>query len=222
MFLYICGLVVLYYIVRWYRERERVPDRGNKYVFITGCDSGFGKLLTSHLDKCGFCVVAACLTEKGEEELKKSCSSRLSTVHLNVTKSESIDKAFAFIKNLVGEKGKELHCTLCLVLNKSTVSFMKYKNKTILCSAGLWALVNNAGVAVPSGPDDWLTLQDYENMLDVNLNGVIGVTLSILPLIKKARGRVVNVASVFGRISPFGGPYSVSKYGVEAFNDTLR
>ncbi|KAA0707866.1 Retinol dehydrogenase 7 [Triplophysa tibetana] len=191
MFLYICGLVVLYYIVRWYRELERVPDRGNKYVFITGCDSGFGKLLTNHLDKCGFCVVAACLTEKGEEDLKKSCSSRLSTVHLNVTKSESIDKAFAFIKNLVGEKG-------------------------------LWALVNNAGVAVPSGPDDWLTLQDYENMLDVNLNGVIGVTLSVLPLIKKARGRVVNVASVFGRISPFGGPYSVTKYGVEAFNDTLR
>nr|XP_020445042.1 retinol dehydrogenase 7-like [Monopterus albus] len=48
------------------------------------------------------------------------------------------------------------------------------------------------------------------------------VTLSVLPLIKKARGRVVNVASVFGRISPFGGPYCVSKYGVEAFNDSLR
>lgn len=109
MFLYICGLVVLYYIVRWYRELDRVPDRGNKYVFITGCDSGFGELLANHLDKCGFCVVAACLTEKGEEELKKLCSSRLSTVHLDVTNSESIEKASSFIKNLVGEKGKELH-----------------------------------------------------------------------------------------------------------------
>lgn len=134
MFLYICGLVVLYYIVRWYRELERVPDRGNKYVFITGCDSGFGKLLTSHLDKCGFSVVAACLTEKGEEELKKSCSSRVSTVHLDVTKSESIEKAFDFIKNLVGEKGKGKHLPLTSVCKK-------YKSKATLCLwqvCGLW------------------------------------------------------------------------------------
>ncbi|MEQ2198352.1 hypothetical protein XENOCAPTIV_011648, partial [Xenoophorus captivus] len=67
----------------------------------------------------------------------------------------------------------------------------------------LWAVVNNAGVAVPSGPCDWHTLDDYKFMLDVNLNGVIGVTLSVLPLIKKARGRVVNVASVF-TLAPFG------------------
>lgn len=87
---------------------------------------------------------------------------------------------------------------------------------------GLWAVVNNAGISIPSAPCDWLTLNDYKPMLDVNLNGVIGVTLSVLPLIKKARGRVVNVASVFGRISPVGGPYTVSKYGVEAFNDSLR
>lgn len=87
---------------------------------------------------------------------------------------------------------------------------------------GLWAVVNNAGVSVPSAPCDWLTIDDYKSMLDVNLNGVIAVTLSVLPLIKKARGRVVNVASVFGRISVMGGPYCVSKYGVEAFNDSLR
>lgn len=87
---------------------------------------------------------------------------------------------------------------------------------------GLWGVVNNAGVSVPSGPCDWLSIEDYKSMLDVNLHGVIAVTLSVLPLIKKAKGRVVNVASVFGRISPFGGPYCVSKYGVEAFNDSLR
>lgn len=88
--------------------------------------------------------------------------------------------------------------------------------------AGLWAVVNNAGVSVPSAPCDWLTIDDYKYMLDVNLNGVIAVTLSVLPMIKKAKGRVVNVASVFGRISPTGGPYTVSKYGVEGFNDCLR
>ena len=83
-------------------------------------------------------------------------------------------------------------------------------------------MVNNAGVALPSGPTDWLTIDDYKDMIAVNLCGVIDVTLSVLPLIKKARGRVVNVASVFGRVTPFGGPYCVSKYGVESFNDSLR
>ncbi|XP_066503113.1 retinol dehydrogenase 7-like [Hoplias malabaricus] len=191
MWVYVAALLVLFYIIRWYRGLGRVPDRGSKYVYITGCDSGFGNLLARHLDKCGFCVVAACFTEKGEEELKNSCSNRLSTVNLDVRKPESIDKATAFIKDLVGQKG-------------------------------LWAVVNNAGVSFPSGPCDWMTLKDYRSMLEVNLDGVIGVTLSVLPLIKKARGRVVNVSSVLGRIAPAGGPYCVSKYGVEAFTDSLR
>lgn len=89
-------------------------------------------------------------------------------------------------------------------------------------SPGLWGVVNNAGVALPSGPNDWFTIEDYKPMLAINLCGVIDVTLSVLPLIKMTRGRVVNVASVFGRISPFGGPYCISKYGVESFNDSLR
>lgn len=107
MWMYVLALVILYYVVRWFRELERVPDRGNRYVYITGCDSGFGNLLARHLDKCGFCVVAACFTEKGEEELKKSCSSRMSAVHLDVRKQESIDKVADFIKELVGQKGGE-------------------------------------------------------------------------------------------------------------------
>ncbi|XP_036396569.1 retinol dehydrogenase 7-like [Megalops cyprinoides] len=191
MFLYLLGLVAFLVLYRWYKESKRVSNKSDKYVYITGCDSGFGQLLAKHLDKRGFCVIASCFTEKGEEELKKTCSDRLTTVHLDVSNSNSVNKAAAFIKTKVGEKG-------------------------------LWAIVNNAGVSVPSAPCDWLTIEDYKSMLDVNLVGVIAVTLSVLPLIKKARGRVVNVASIFGRISPTGGPYCVSKYGVEAFNDSLR
>ncbi|XP_051261023.1 dehydrogenase/reductase SDR family member 9 [Dicentrarchus labrax] len=191
MFLYVLGPVALWFLYRWYKESKRVPNKGDKYVYITGCDSGFGNLLARHMDQLGFRVIAACYTEKGEDELKKNCSDRLVTVHLDVTDSESVGKAAVLIKTLVGEKG-------------------------------LWAVVNNAGVSVPSGPTDWLTIEDYKTMLSVNLCGVIDVTLSVLPLIKKSRGRVVNVASVFGRISPFGGPYCVSKFGVESFNDSLR
>ncbi|XP_077584478.1 retinol dehydrogenase 7-like [Stigmatopora nigra] len=191
MFLYILGLLAIWFAYRWFQESKRVGHKGDKYVYITGCDSGFGQLLTKHLDKLGFNVIAGCYTDKGEDELKKISSDRVSTLHVDVTDSASVKRATELINTIVGQKG-------------------------------LWAVVNNAGVGVPSGPTDWLTIDDYKGMLAVNLVGVIDVTLSVLPLIKKARGRVVNVASVFGRISPFGGPYCVSKYGVEAFNDSLR
>uniref|UniRef100_A0A673TQ91 Uncharacterized protein n=1 Tax=Suricata suricatta TaxID=37032 RepID=A0A673TQ91_SURSU len=59
-------------------------------------------------------------------------------------------------------------------------------------------------------------------ILDVNLLGLIEVTLSLLPLVRKARGRVVNISSIMGQLSILGGGYCISKYGVEAFSDSLR
>ncbi|XP_045444099.1 retinol dehydrogenase 16 isoform X2 [Pipistrellus kuhlii] len=87
---------------------------------------------------------------------------------------------------------------------------------------GLWGLVNNAGISVPTAPNEWLTKQDFVKILNVNLLGVIEVTLSLLPLVRKAKGRVVNVSSIFGRVAFIGGGYCISKYGVEAFSDSLR
>ncbi|XP_076776664.1 retinol dehydrogenase 7-like isoform X3 [Arvicanthis niloticus] len=87
---------------------------------------------------------------------------------------------------------------------------------------GLWGLVNNAGISNPSGPSEWMKKQDFATVLDVNLLGMIEVTLNMLPLVRKARGRVVNVSSVVGRVSSIGGGYCISKYGVEAFSDSLR
>ncbi|NWU11993.1 RDH16 dehydrogenase, partial [Cephalopterus ornatus] len=89
-------------------------------------------------------------------------------------------------------------------------------------SAGLWGLVNNAGIAIPTAPNEWLTKDDFVRVLNVNLVGLVEVTLSLLPLVRRARGRVVNVASVMGRVSFFGGGYCISKFGVEAFSDSLR
>lgn len=93
---------------------------------------------------------------------------------------------------------------------------------TPIPSPGLWGLVNNAGIFHPVGPNEWLSKDDFVKVLDVNLVGLIEVTLSFLPLVRRARGRVVNVASVMGRVAFFGGGYCPSKYGVEAFSDSLR
>lgn len=91
-----------------------------------------------------------------------------------------------------------------------------------LLSSGLWGLVNNAGVSVPTAPNEWLTKEEFMKILDINLIGVFDVTVHMLPLVRKAKGRIVNVSSIMGRISYFGGGYCPSKYGVEAFSDSLR
>lgn len=83
-------------------------------------------------------------------------------------------------------------------------------------------MVNNAGIVHPVSPNEWLTKEDYMKVLNVNLIGLIDVTLHMLPLVKKARGRVVNMSSIMGRLSTMGGGYCLSKYGVEAFSDSLR
>ncbi len=87
----------------------------------------------------------------------------------------------------------------------------------------LWELLNNAGIATKTGPIEWFGKRDLEEILSVNLLGLIDVTVTFLPLIKKARGRIVNTSSIAGRLSVADlALYSVSKYGIEAFSDSIR
>ena len=89
-------------------------------------------------------------------------------------------------------------------------------------SAGLAGLVNNAGIAV-AGPLEFVPLEDFRRQLDVNLLGHVAVTQAFLPLIRRARGRIVNVTSVGGRVAnAFMGPYQSSKWAMEALTDALR
>ncbi|XP_023978772.1 retinol dehydrogenase 16-like [Physeter macrocephalus] len=164
MWLYLAVPVGLYYLLHWYQERQVVSHLQDKFVFITGCDSGFGNLLARQLHLRGLRVLAACLTEQGAQQLKGQMSDSLETVILDVTKTESIAAATKWVKERVGARG-------------------------------LWGLVNKAGISMPTAPNEWLTKENFMKILDVNLLGVIEVTLSLLPLVRKARGHVVNISS---------------------------
>jgi NAD(P)-dependent dehydrogenase (short-subunit alcohol dehydrogenase family) len=88
--------------------------------------------------------------------------------------------------------------------------------------AGLAGLVNNAGISV-NGPLEFLTSEDLRQQLEVNVVGQIAVTRAFLPLIRVARGRIVNIGSIGGRMAtPFLGPYNASKFAIEALTDSLR
>ena len=93
---------------------------------------------------------------------------------------------------------------------------------TNIVKAGLWGLINNAGVTGQPGHYTWWTRDEIRSIIEVNLLGVVEVTNVFLPLIKKAKGRVVNISSALGIISAATGGYEMAKYGVEAFSDGLR
>ena len=91
-----------------------------------------------------------------------------------------------------------------------------------LGGAGLDGLVNNAGIGIPS-PLETLPIDDFRRQVEVNLTGQVAVTQAMLPLIRKARGRIVFVSSIGGRIAfPMGGAYHAAKFGVEAVGDVFR
>jgi len=87
---------------------------------------------------------------------------------------------------------------------------------------GLAGLVNNAGIAT-SCPIEFFPLDQASTLLNVNLIGQIAVTQAFLPLIRKGKGRIVNIGSI-GGIQPFpsGGLYNASKAGLHALTDALR
>lgn len=88
--------------------------------------------------------------------------------------------------------------------------------------AGLWGLVNNAGIAV-AGPLEFLPLEELRHQYEVNVIGQVAVTQAFLPLLRKARGRIVMMSSIRGRVaSPMMGPYASSKFALEALSDSLR
>jgi NAD(P)-dependent dehydrogenase (short-subunit alcohol dehydrogenase family) len=91
-----------------------------------------------------------------------------------------------------------------------------------LSGGRLEALVNNAGI-VMHGALESLTVDALRRQLEVNVVGVFAVTRAFLPLVRAARGRVVVVGSISGRVAwPFNGAYAASKFAVRGLTESLR
>lgn len=94
--------------------------------------------------------------------------------------------------------------------------------QAVLGDGGLSGLVNNAGIPY-GGPIEYISLDEIRRLFDVNFFGLIATTQAFLPLLRRARGRIVNMSSIGGMVSaPFVAPYSSSKFAMEALSDSLR
>jgi NAD(P)-dependent dehydrogenase (short-subunit alcohol dehydrogenase family) len=90
-------------------------------------------------------------------------------------------------------------------------------------AGGVDALVNAAGIAVMATMEE-ITQRDLHLQLETNFFGVVRVIQRVLPgMRQRRRGRIVNVSSISGIIaSPLFGPYSSSKFALEAISDAMR
>eukprot|EP00924_Labyrinthula_sp_SR-Ha-C_P006869 snap_masked-scaffold_8-processed-gene-3.39-mRNA-1 protein AED:0.19 eAED:0.21 QI:0/-1/0/1/-1/1/1/0/341 len=176
------------------------------FVYITGCDSGFGNILTHKLYDLGFSVISGVFLEKTIEDMKSSSKlqgnskgNKVYPLRVDVTSDPSLQKAADEAERII-----------------SSIPGGKLK-----------AIVNNAGIMVNPAPLEWAPIKDFQAMFDVNLLGTVRNTQKFLPLLRKhsktSQGRVINIASIAGRVGlPYTSAYCATKYAVEGMTESLR
>jgi NAD(P)-dependent dehydrogenase (short-subunit alcohol dehydrogenase family) len=109
------------------------------------------------------------------------------------------------------------------VTDASTVSEAAAQVERSLGELPLIGLVNNAGIGIGGSPIEFLAPSELRRQMEVNLVGPLAVTQAFMPLLRRSRGRIVNISSISGKMAaPFLFPYNGSKFALEAFSDSLR
>ena len=134
-------------------------------------------------------------------------------------------------KVVIWDKDQELIDSLDLPENVSAVqtdvtsydSVEKSVQETIDKNSTIDILVNNAGIAGPSFKTWEYPIDQWQNVVDIDLTGVFYCCRAVAPhMIKNNYGRIVNVASIAGKEgNPNAMPYSAAKAGVIALTKSL-
>jgi NAD(P)-dependent dehydrogenase (short-subunit alcohol dehydrogenase family) len=164
-------------------------------ALITGASTGIGRATALRLYASGWTVLAGVRSPEAGERLRADAgaSERLVPTILDVTDEAHVAAAVQRVGEL-GDGG----------------------------AGRLDALVNNAGIAV-GGPLEVIADHEVREQFEVNVFGQIAITRALLPALRAARGRIVFLSSIGGRVAtPYLSPYSASKYAIEAVADALR
>lgn len=122
---------------------------------------------------------------------------------------------------LVKEIGAEVKADKLDVSDRA--AFLAYADAVAEHFGRVNVIINNAGVTMTGDFED-MTLDEFDWIMGINVNGVVTGTKAFLPhLIASGDGHVVNISSLFGLVSmPGQSAYNASKYAVRGFTEALR
>jgi len=167
----------------------------NKLVFITGASSGIGRACAQEFAQMGVKLLL--------------CARRL----------ELIDDV---AQQLIRDYGIEVHTFKLDVRQHSEVK------KALAALPDAWkaidVLVNNAGLAAGLDTLQEGDVQDWEDMIDTNIKGLLYMTREIVPqMVARHCGHIINIGSIAGhQVYPKGAVYCATKYAVGVISDGLR
>lgn len=164
-------------------------------AFITGVTSGFGKAISFRLAGLGYNLV---ITGRRAERLEQ------------LTK-ELIQKYQVKVLPLCFDIRDNEACT-------KAVENLPAEFKIIDL------LINNAGLAAGASPFQESNMDDFEQMIDTNVKGLLFITKLIIPgMIEKESGHIINISSISGfEVYPNGSVYCATKHAVNAITKGLR
>jgi NAD(P)-dependent dehydrogenase (short-subunit alcohol dehydrogenase family) len=131
-------------------------------------------------------------------------------------------------KRVQAEGIGSIHPVICDVTRQEHVAALPDGVRKITGDGVLHGLINNAGIMIAPGPVEFQKMENIRAQFDVNVFGMMAVTIALLPLLgtdttRKHAGRIINISSIEGRIaSPFISAYAATKYAIEGFSNSLR
>ena len=166
-----------------------------RWALVTGATSGFGEAIARALAREGASV--AITGRRG-------------------------DRLAAVAEEIRSQHGVEVVPLVFDVRERDAVSRELTQAKGLLSKLDI--VVNNAGLALALEPVTTGNPDDWDQMLDTNVKGLLYVTRIVLPgMVERGHGHVVNIGSVAGHtVYPGGAVYSASKFAVRAISDSLR
>jgi NAD(P)-dependent dehydrogenase (short-subunit alcohol dehydrogenase family) len=170
----------------------------NTVILITGTSTGFGRTAAETLAQRGYRIFAT----------MRDCSGR------NATASKDL-------RSLANQKGWSLDVVEMNVTDDASVR--KAVQQALDRAGRIDVVINNAGIAA-LGLTEAYTVEQFQQVLDVNLLGVVRVNRAVLPAMRRQRsGLLIHVSSVAGRaVLPGFAAYSASKFALEAVADAYR
>jgi 3-hydroxy acid dehydrogenase/malonic semialdehyde reductase len=167
----------------------------NKIVFITGASSGIGR---------------SCARAFAAQGAKLILAAR---------RAERLEELAAGLKT---EHGSSIHILKLDVRDANAVE--QAMNGLPPEWRAIEVLVNNAGLSRGLAKLHEGKLQDWEEMIDTNLKGLLYVSRAVIPgMVARGRGHVINIGSIAGHeVYPLGNVYNATKFGVRALTKGLR